>query len=169
MGRCGVCGKKVHPVLQHCEPCTIKAAQRMRKKKGFKPRVLGGRGRPKKCLDETGTYVTNEVALKMSKADFSLCNRVLAEANNVSENTVARYRKLYGSALQQSTEVGLRMARADYSLSDKELGFEMGVSHPSVAKYRKIYAPDTVKPPRRYIKKNNKLSLPTETTPKPKN
>jgi hypothetical protein len=45
------------------------------------------------------------------------------------------------------------MANADYSLTDKELVYCMRVSKPTVEKYRKIYAPDTVKPPRPYVRK----------------
>jgi DNA-binding transcriptional regulator YiaG len=168
LGRCGSCGKPVHPILQRCDPCADRASQLMRERKGFKQKVPGGRGRPKKCLDETGTQVTNEIALQLSTADYSLSNHVLAKQYNVSENTVYRYRKVYGTHVRDTTEIALKMAKADYSLSNKELAYTLNVSKPTVQKYRRINAPETVKPPRKYTKKA-KLSLPTETTPEPKN
>jgi DNA-binding CsgD family transcriptional regulator len=153
IGRCPFCGKKVHPVLQICDPCASKAKERMRKKKGYKEKVQGGPGRPRKCLDETGTQVTNEVALKMAKADYTLSNQVLALEHNVSENTVYRYRKVYGAHVRETTEIELKMAKADYSLTTNDLIEILGVSKPTVEKYRKIYAPETVKPPRQYKRK----------------
>jgi DNA-binding transcriptional regulator YhcF (GntR family) len=158
LGRCGICGKPVHQILQRCDPCADRASKAMRERKGCNQKVWGGPGRPKKCLDETGTQVTNEVALMMSKADYSLNNRDLAQQLNVSENTVSRYRKIYGPGIfattgSLTTIIALKMAKADYSLSNKDLIFSMGVSQPTVKKYRSIYAPETVKPPRRYTKK----------------
>jgi len=158
LGRCGYCGKPVHPILQRCDPCADRASKAMRERQGCNQKVWGGPGRPKKCLDETGTQVTNEVALMMSKADYSLNNRDLAQRLNVSENTVCRYRKVYGTDIcattgSITTVVAYKMSKADYQLSNKELIFVMKVSHPTVKKYRSIYAPETVKPPRPYTKK----------------
>ena len=158
LGRCGICGKPVHPILQRCDPCADRASKAMRDRKGCNQKVWGGPGRPKKCLDETGTRVTNEVALMMSKADYSLNNRDLAQQLNVSENTVYRYRKVYGASISVTTGslttvVALKMAKADYSLTNKKLIISMNVSQPTVKKYRSIYAPETVKPPRAYKKK----------------
>lgn len=97
-------------------------------------------------MDETGTKATTETELKMSKAVYSLSNRALAQDLGVSENTVAKYRKIYGQQAPQKgmTEIGMMMSVADYSLSDKELIFRMGVSQHTLTKYRKKYAPDTV-------------------------
>jgi DNA-binding CsgD family transcriptional regulator len=125
----------------------------MRQRKGYKARVWGGPGRPRKCLDESGTQVTNEVALMMSKADYSLSDGELAKKLNVSTNTAHRYRKLYGANNPGTPAVALKMAKADYSLNNKELVYTLKVSKPTVEKYRRIYAPDTVKSPRRYTKK----------------
>jgi len=146
LGKCGLCGKDLHPILKSCVPCADKANLRLRAKKGYKPKVAGGPGRPRKILDETGTKATTETELKMSKAVYSLSNRALAQDLGVSENTVAKYRKIYGQQAPQKgmTEIGMRMSVADYSLSDKELIFRMGVSQHTVTKYRKKYAPDTV-------------------------
>ena len=73
----------------------------------------------------------------------------------VSENTVKKYRKIYGqdAVIADRKDPASVMAGADYSLSNKELVYSMRVSKPTVEKYRKIYAPDTVKPPRPYVRK----------------
>jgi|688.fasta_scaffold24234_14 biotin operon repressor len=143
MGRCGLCGKDLHPVLKSCLPCVEKANQRLRAKKGYKPKVAGGPGRPRKILDETGTKATTETELKMSKAAYSLSNRALAQDLGVSENTVAKYRKIYGPQAHKKavTDIGMMMSVADYSLSDKELRFQLNVSRPTLRKYKKKYAP----------------------------
>jgi len=155
MGRCGSCGKKLHLVLKTCAPCTKKTNLRTREKKGFKAKVHGGPGRPRKCLDETGTQAVSEVTLIMAKADYTLSNRELSYCLGVSENTVKKYRKIYGqnTAVANKTDPASIMAKADYSLSNKELIYLLGICKPTVEKYRKIYAPETVKPPRPYIKK----------------
>lgn len=146
LGKCGLCGKDLHPILKSCVPCNDRANQRLRAKKGFKPKVAGGPGRPRKILDETGTKVTTETDLKMSKAVYSLSNRALAQDLGVSPNTVAKYRKLYGKQANQKavTDIGMMMSVVDYSMSDKEIMYKMNVSQHTVAKYRKKYAPDTV-------------------------
>jgi hypothetical protein len=146
MGRCGLCGKDLHPVLGSCPPCAEKANQRLRAKKGYKPKVAGGPGRPRKILDETGTKATTETELIMSKANYALSNRALAQDLGVSENTANKYRKIYGPQKHKKavTDIGMMMSVADYSLSDKELVFTHEVTQATVTKYRKIYAPDTV-------------------------
>ena len=146
LGKCGLCGKDLHPVLKSCVPCAEKANIRLRAKKGYKPKVAGGPGRPRKILDETGTKATTETELKMSKAVYSLSNRALAQDLGVSQNTVAKYRKLYGHQSDQKavTDLGMMMSVVDYSMSDKEIMYKMNVSQHTVAKYRKKYAPDTV-------------------------
>ena len=146
LGKCGLCGKDLHPILKSCIPCADKANQRLRAKKGYKPKVAGGPGRPRKILDETGTKATTETELKMSKATYSLSNRALAQDLGVSQNTVAKYRKLYGhqSDRKAVTDLGMMMSVVDYSMSDKEVMLQMNVSQPTVTKYRKKYAPDTV-------------------------
>lgn len=145
LGKCGLCGKDLHPILKSCVPCTDKANQRLRAKKGYKPKVAGGPGRPRKILDETGTKVTTETELKMSKAVYSLSNRALAQDLGVSQNTVAKYRKLYGKQADQKavTDLGMMMSVVDYSMSDKEIMYRMNVSQATVAKYRKKYAPNS--------------------------
>jgi hypothetical protein len=55
--------------------------------------------------------------------------------------------------IADKTDPASVMANADYSLSNKELVYSLHVSKPTVEKYRKIYAPDTVKPPRPYVRK----------------
>ena len=146
MGRCGLCGKDLHPILKSCIPCADKANQRLRAKKGYKPKVAGGPGRPRKILDETGTKATTETELKMSKATYSLSNRALAQDLGVSQNTVAKYRRIYGhqSDRKAVTDLGMMMSVVDYSMSDKEIMFRMNVSQPTVSKYRRKYAPDTI-------------------------
>jgi DNA-binding CsgD family transcriptional regulator len=146
LGKCGLCGKDLHPILKSCIPCADKANQRLRAKKGYKPKVAGGPGRPRKILDETGTKATTETELKMSKATYSLSNRALAQDLGVSQNTVAKYRRIYGhqSDRKAVTDLGMMMSVVDYSMSDKEIMFRMNVSQPTVSKYRKLYAPNTV-------------------------
>ena len=146
MGRCGLCGKDLHPVLGSCPPCAEKANQRLRAKKGYKPKVAGGPGRPRKILDETGTKATTETELIMSKANYALSNRALAQDLGVSENTANKYRKIYGPQEHKKavTDIGMMMSIADYSMSDKELVFTHEVTQATVTKYRKIYAPDTI-------------------------
>ena len=146
MGRCGLCGKDLHPVLGSCPPCAEKANQRLRAKKGYKPKVAGGPGRPRKILDETGTKATKETELIMSKANYALSNRALAQDLGVSENTANKYRKIYGPQEHKKavTDIGMMMSIADYSMSDKELVFTHEVTQATVTKYRKIYAPDTI-------------------------
>jgi len=155
LNRCGSCGKKMHPVLKSCAPCIKKTNLRTRERKGYKAKVHGGPGRPRKCLDETGTKAINEIILIMEKADYSLSNDELSRSLEVSQSTVKKYRKIYAPNLEFASKakaVAL-MANADYSLSDKELVYFMRVSLPTVSKYRKIYASQTVKPPRAYKKK----------------
>jgi len=96
-------------------------------------------------LDETGTKVTTETELKMSKAAYSLSNRALAQDLGVGENTVAKYRKIYGPQAHKKavTDIGMMMSVADYSLSDKELRFQLNVSRPTLRKYKKKYAPNS--------------------------
>jgi len=91
----------------------------------------------------------------MSKADYTLSNRELSYSLGVSENTVKKYRKVYGqdAVIADKTDPASVMANADYSLSNKELVYSLRVCKPTVEKYRKIYAPDTVKPPRPYVRK----------------
>ena len=145
LGKCGLCGKDLHPVLKSCIPCAEKANIRLRAKKGYKPKVAGGPGRPRKILDDTGTKATTETELKMSKATYSLSNRALAQDLGVSQNTVAKYRKIYGPQAHKKavTDLGMMMSVSDYSMSDKEVMIQMNVSQPTVTKYRKKYAPST--------------------------
>jgi len=91
----------------------------------------------------------------MSKADYTLTNRELSYSLGVSENTVKKYRKIYGqdAVIADKTDPASVMASADYSLSDKELVYSLEISKPTVEKYRKIYAPETVKPPRPYVRR----------------
>jgi DNA-binding CsgD family transcriptional regulator len=132
-----------------------KSNLRTRERKGYNIKVHGGPGRPRKCLDETGTQAVSEVILVMSKADYTLTNRELSYSLGVSENTVKKYRNIYGqdAVIADRKDPASVMANADYSLTDKELVYSMRVSKPTVEKYRKIYAPETVKPPRPYVRK----------------
>lgn len=152
-GRCGLCGKDLHPILKLCEPCAEKSNIRTRNKKGFNEKVHGGPGRPRIILDETGTYATTEIELKMSKANYSLSNRALSEDMQVSQTTIAKYRAIFAPTMRSRTDVEHKMAKADYSLSNKELMYDMKVANWTVAKYRSIFAPETVMPPRAYKKK----------------
>ncbi len=155
LGRCGKCSKKLHPVLQTCEPCLTKNRLRAREKKGYKERVMGGRGRPRKCVDDTGTEATNEIQLIMSKADFGLSDHALSKDLGISTVTISKYRKIFTNSKdsEKKTDAETIMANADYSLSNKELIFALQISKPTVEKYRRLYAPETVKPPRPYTKK----------------
>lgn len=145
LGKCGLCGKDLHFVLKSCVPCTEKASMRLRAKKGYKPKVAGGPGRPKKIVDETGTKATTETELKMSKANYSLSNRALSQDLGVSQNTVGKYRKIYGTPVgsRDVTEVEEIMSKADWSLPNKELALSLHVSLPTIAKFRKKYASNT--------------------------
>lgn len=147
MGKCGLCGRDLHPVLRNCPPCMEKARLRLRAKKGYKPKVAGGPGRPKKILDETGTKATTETELKMSKANYSLSNSALAQDLGVSENTVRKYRKIYAAQQKWVNEINVMMSKADYSLPDKELIYLLNVSSTTVSKYRRIYAPNSKSKP----------------------
>jgi hypothetical protein len=132
-----------------------KSNLRTRERKGYNAKVHGGPGRPRKCLDETGTQAVSEVIIIMSKADYTLSDRELSYSLGVSENTVRKYRKLYGqdAVIADKRDPASIMANADYSLTDKELVYFLRICKPTVEKYRKIYAPHTVKPPRPYIRK----------------
>ena len=147
MGKCGLCGRDLHPVLRNCSPCLEKARVRLRAKKGYKPKVAGGAGRPRKILDETGTKATTDIELKMSKANYSLSNRALSQDLGVSENTVGKYRRIYGSQQNLTKDMEIMMAKADYSLPDKELIYLLKVSSTTVSKYRRIYAPNSKSKP----------------------
>lgn len=77
--------------------------------------------------------------VKMSKVNYSLLNHVIAEDMQVSESTVARYRKIFAPTIRQQSELEHKMSRADYSLADIDLMYVCRVSRPTVVKYRKIY------------------------------
>lgn len=139
-GRCESCAKQLHPVLMFCEPCTSKKKLRLREKMGFNPKVQGGPGRPRKCLDETGTKAITEIELKMAKANFLLGNRALSEDLKVSQSTVNKYRKIYAAKMRGLSDVELLMAEADYSLTNEELMRKLNVCKQTVVKYRKIYS-----------------------------
>lgn len=140
-GKCELCAKELHPEHKACLPCLAKRRERLRERKGHKPKVIGGTGRCIKGMDEDSDPARAEIYLKMSKANYSMTNRVLAEDLQVSESTVAKYRKIFAPTIRQQNELEHKMARSDYSLTDKELMFTYGVSQPTVAKYRKIYGP----------------------------
>jgi hypothetical protein len=138
-GRCEHCAKELHPVHKTCESCASKRRERLRQRKGYKPKVMGGPGRPIKGADETENAELADMLIKMSKVNYSLLNSVIAEDMQVSESTVARYRKIFAPTIRQQSELEHKMARADYSLADIDLMYVCGVSRPTVAKYRKIY------------------------------
>jgi len=138
-GKCELCAKELHPEHKTCEPCASKRRERLRQRKGYKPKVMGGPGRPIKGAEETQGQKLADMLVKMSKVNYSLLNHVIAEDMQVSESTVARYRKIFAPTIRQQNELEHKMARADYSLTDKELMFVCGVSQPTVSKYRKIY------------------------------
>ena len=94
-------------------------------------------------MDETGTKATTDIELKMSKANYSLSNRALSQDLGVSENTVGKYRRIYGSQQNLTKDMEIMMAKADYSLPDKELIYLLKVSSTTVSKYRRIYAPNS--------------------------
>lgn len=139
MGRCGSCGKDLHSILKSCQPCLEKIRIRMRKKKGYSPIRLNGPGRPARCVDESGTKATTTIDLMMSKADYSLSNTALAYLLNVSQNTVGKYRKVYGTPEQNRKEIDLMMSKADYSMNNKELAYLHKISTVTAGKYRRIY------------------------------
>ena len=138
-GKCELCAKELHPEHKACLPCLAKRRQRQRERKGHKAKVIGGKGRCIKGMDEESDPARAETYQKMSKANYSMTNRVLAEDLQVSQATVARYRKIFAPTIRQQKELEHKMSRADYSLTDKELMFAYGVSQPTVSKYRKIY------------------------------
>ena len=79
--------------------------------------------------------------VKMSKANYSLLNHVIAEDMQVSESTVARYRKIFAPTIRQQSELEHEMAHADYSLADIDLMYAYNISRVTASKYRKIYGP----------------------------
>lgn len=139
MGRCGICGKDLHPILKSCPPCLERIRLRVRKSKGYAPQKSGGPGRPSRCVDDTGTQATTTIDLMMSKADYSLSNTALASLLNVSPNTVGKYRKVYGTPDQNRKEIDRMMSQADYSMTNKELAYLHNVSTVTAGKYRRIY------------------------------
>jgi hypothetical protein len=138
-GKCELCAKDLDPEHKACLPCLAKRRERLRERKGHKAKVIGGKGRCIKGMDEESDPARAETYQKMSKANYSMTNRVLAEDLQVSQATVARYRKIFAPTIRQQKELEHKMSRADYSLTDKELMFAYGVSQHTVAKYRKIY------------------------------
>lgn len=140
-GRCERCAKELHPEHKACLPCLAKARERKRERKGHKAKVFGGKGRCIKGIDENTDLARAEIYTKMSKADYSLPDRVLSDDFGLAQSTVARYRKIFAPTIRQKSELEWKMARADYSLTDKELMFLTRVSQHTVAKYRKIYGP----------------------------
>ena len=138
-GKCKLCAKDLHPEHKTCLPCLAKNRERYRERKGHKAKVIGGEGRCIKGMDEVTDLARSEIYTKMSKANYSLSDRVLAEDLQVSKTTVFRYRKMFAPTIRHQREIEHKMARADYSLTDKELMFAYGVSQPTVSKYRKIY------------------------------
>ena len=138
-GKCELCAKDLDPEHKACLPCLAKRRERLRERKGHKAKVIGGKGRCIKGMDEESDPARAETYQKMSKANYSMTNRVLAEDMQVSQATVARYRKIFAPTIRQQKELDHKMSRADYSLTDKELMFAYGVSQHTVAKYRKIY------------------------------
>ena len=138
-GKCELCAKELHPEHKTCEPCASKRRESLRKRKGYKPKVMGGPGRPIKRAEETQEQKLADMLVKMSKVNYSLLNHVIAEDMKVSESTVARYRKIFAPTIRQQSELEHKMANADYSLMNIDLMHIYGVSQHTVAKYRKIY------------------------------
>ena len=138
-GKCESCAKELHPEYKACLPCLAKRRQRQRERKGHNPKVIGGKGRCIKGMDENTDLAHAEIYTKMSKADYSLPDRVLSDDYHLAQSTVARYRKIFAPTIRQKSEMEWKMSRADYSLTDKELMFLTRVSQHTVAKYRKIY------------------------------
>lgn len=138
-GKCELCAKELHPEHNACLPCLAKKRERLRERKGYKPKVFGGDGRPIIGFDEKSDPELSGLLVKMSEVNYSLPNYILAKDLKVSETTVARYRKIFAPTIRQQKELEHKMSRADYSLTDKELMFACGVSQKTVSKYRKIY------------------------------
>ena len=138
-GRCELCAKELHPEHKACLPCASKRREMLRQRKGYKPKVMGGPGRPIKGVEETENAELADMLVKMSKVNYSLLNHVIAEDMKVSESTVARYRKIFAPTIRQQSELEHKMANADYSLMNIDLMHIYGVSQHTVSKYRKIY------------------------------
>lgn len=138
-GKCERCAKQLHSEYKACLPCLAKARERQRERKGHKAKVFGGKGRCIKGMNEQTDLARAEIYTKMSKADYSLPDRILSDDYHLAQSTVARYRKIFAPTIRQKSELEWKMARADYSLTDKELMFLTRVSQHTVAKYRKIY------------------------------
>lgn len=138
-GKCELCSKDLHPEHKACLPCLAKKRERDRERKGHKAKVIGGKGRCIKGMDEMTDLARSEIYTKMSKANYSLSDRVLAEDLQVSKTTVFRYRKMFAPTIRHQKEIEHKMARADYSLTDKQLIYTYKVTQPTVSKYRKIY------------------------------
>ena len=138
-GKCELCAKELHAEHKACLPCLAKRRKRLRERKGHKAKVIGGGGRPIIGIDEETDLSRAEIYTKMSKADYSLPDRVLSDDYHLVQSTVARYRKIFAPTIRQKSELEWKMSRADYSLTDKELMFLTRVSQPTVSKYRKIY------------------------------
>ena len=138
-GKCELCAKDLDPEHKACLPCLAKRRERLRERKGYKPKVFGGDGRPIIGFDEKSDPKLSGLLVKMSEVNYSLPNCILADHLQVSETTVAKYRKIFAPTIRQQKELGHKMSRADYSLTDKELMYTYGVSQHTVSKYRKIY------------------------------
>ena len=138
-GKCELCAKELHPEHKACLPCLAKRRQKQRERHGHKAKVIGGKGRCIKGMDEETDLARAEIYTKMSKADYSLPDRVLSDDYHLAQSTVARYRKIFAPTIRQKSELEWKMSRADYLLTDKELMFLTRVSQQTVAKYRKIY------------------------------
>ena len=106
---------------------------------GHKAKVIGGGGRPIIGIDEETDLARAEIYTKMSKADYSLPDRILADDYHLAQSTVARYRKIFAPTIKDQREMEWKMSRADYSLTDKELMILTRVSQRTLTKYRKIY------------------------------
>ena len=138
-GKCELCAKELHPDHKACLPCLAKRRERLRERKGYKPKVFGGDGRPIIGFDEKSDPKLSGLLVKMSEVNYSLPNCIIADHLQVSETTVAKYRKIFAPTIRQQKELEHKMSRADYSLTDKELMYTYGVSQKTVSKYRKIY------------------------------
>jgi len=138
-GRCERCAKELHQEHKACLPCLAKARERQRERKGHKAKLIGGKGRHIKGMDENTDLARAEIYTKMSKADYSLPDRILSDDFHVALSTAARYRKIFAPTIRQKSELEWKMSRADYSLTDKELMFLTRVSQRTLTKYRKIY------------------------------
>ena len=138
-GKCELCAKELHPEHKACLPCLAKRRQRQRDRMGHKAKVIGGKGRCIKGMDEETDLARAEIYTKMSKADYSLPDRILAYDYHLAQSTVARYRKIFAPTIRDQREMEWKMSRADYSLTDKELMFLTRVCQRTLTKYRKIY------------------------------